>query len=420
MQRRDFLKNTGIITLASLLVPQFMFGRRSASAIQLGIIGTGSRGTAVITSMMKNNNCRIVAMADLFDDKLKEAQPVLNQLNKEKGHADIKSENMYRGSKAFEKLLANKEVDAVIISSPAYTHPTFVEAAVAAGKHIYCEKPVAIDVEGCKRIQKAGQSLSGKSGVVGFQIRHATAYGDMIKRVQRGDIGDIINVQLYYLSSANAVKSTPSMSRDEKMIRDHFHYRATSGGILLDQGIHMIDVCNWGLMAVPLKATGSGGLKASEHHGDAWNHYQVVYEYPKGIHVSCHSTQFGNQFGDVCARFLGTKGIAEAHYSGGVFIKGENAWDSGIVKSEAEITEAQRASGAFLSSLHDADPNKGKSFINSIETGRHLNEFQQGASSTLTAILGRQAAEKRKEVQWDTMIKENEKLNAGLDLKKFD
>jgi len=420
MQRRDFIKKSGIITSASLFAPGLIFGRRSASTVQLGIIGTGSRGTAVITSMMKNNNCQIVAMADLFEDKLKEAQPVLNQLNKEKGFADVKTENMYRGSKAFEKLLANKEVDAVIISSPAYTHPTFVEAAVAAGKHIYCEKPVAVDVEGCKRIQKAAQSVSGKSAVIGFQIRHATAYSKLIERVHQGAIGDIITVQLYYLSSRNEVKAKANMSKDEKMIRDHFHYRATSGGILLDQGIHMIDVCNWGLMSVPLKATGSGGLKASEHNGDAWNHYQVVYEYPKGIHVSCHSTQFGNQFGDVCARFLGTKGIAEAHYSGGVFINGENKWDSGIARSEAEITEEQRASGAFLSSLHDADPNKGKSFITSIESGRHLNEFQQGANSTLTAILGRQAAEKRREVLWDTMIKENEKINHGLDLKKFD
>jgi myo-inositol 2-dehydrogenase/D-chiro-inositol 1-dehydrogenase len=419
MERRTFIKNSGLLATGALFGPGIVFGKRSASSVQLGIIGTGNRGTAVITSMVQNNNCQIVAMADLFEDKLKWAQPIYNKLNKDKGFTDVRPENMYKGYRAYEQLLSNKNIDAVLISSPAYTHPQFVEAAVAAGKHVYCEKPVAVDVDGCRRIQRAGQSVKNKSVVIGFQIRLASAYAEMIRRVHNGDIGDINNVQLYYLSSANAVKAKEGMSEDEKRIRDHFHYRSMSGGILLDQGIHMLDVCNWGLQAVPVKAVGSGGLKASEHQGDAWNHYQVVYEYPKGINVSCHSTQFGSVFGDVCAKFLGTKGVAEAHYSGGVFINGEKKWDSGIVRSEAEITEQQRASGAFLSSLHDADPNKGRSFIQSIENAKYLNECEQGANSTLTAILGRQAAESRREVEWSRMIQQNEKIGPGADVRKF-
>ena len=104
-------------------------------------------------------------------------------------------------------------------------------------------------------------------------------------------------------------------TEEEKMIRDQFHHRAMSGGILLDQGIHMLDVCNWGLRTRPVKAIGSGGLKLSEHYGDAWNHYQVVYEYPDGVHVSCHSTQFGNVFGDGldrCGFFVGGKRLCKA------------------------------------------------------------------------------------------------------------
>ena len=420
MQRRTFIRNPGLVASGALIAPGILFGRRSASAVQLGIIGTGNRGTQVITSMVQNNNCQIVAMADLFEDKLKWAAPIYNKLNKDKGFGEIKAENMYKGSKAYEKLLNNKSIDAVIISSPGYTHPTFLEAAIAAGKHVYCEKPVATDVDGARRVQRAGKSVSNKSVVIGFQIRLASAYAEMIKRIHNGDIGDINNVRLYYLSSANAIKSKEGMSADEKKVRDHFHHRAMSGGILLDQGIHMLDVCNWGLQAVPVKALGSGGLKASEHLGDAWNHYQVVYEYPNGINVSCHSTQFGSVFGDVCARFLGTKGLAEAHYSGGVFINGEKKWDSGIARSEAEITEQQRASGAFLSSLHDADPNKGRSFIQSIENAKYLNECEQGGNSTLTAVLGRQAAEARKEITWESMISANEKISPGVDLKQFD
>jgi hypothetical protein len=146
----------------------------------------------------------------------------------------------------------------------------------------------------------------------------------------------------------------------------------------------------------------------------------VLYQYPGNINVSMHSTQFGPSFGDVCCRFFGTKGIAEAHYSGGVFIKGDNQWDSGIAKGENELTPQQQAAGVFLSSLHDADANKEKAFIQSIETGNYLNEARQGAESTLTAILGREAAVSKKEMTWDEIVSSNERLDPKLNLAQFD
>jgi predicted dehydrogenase len=319
-------------------------------------------------------------------------------------------------------LLQNKEVDAVLISSPAYTHPEFLEAAIAAGKHVYCEKPVAPDVAGCKRAQRAAKSVNGKQSVaIGFQIRHASPYVEMIKRIHNGDIGDVINAQLYYLSTRNEIHPAPlNASDDEVRIRNHFHFRSLSGGILLDQGIHMLDVCNWALKDRPLKALAAGGRNLPDNFGDVWNHYQVIYKYPKNINVSMHSTQIGSEFGDVCARFMGTKGIAEAHYSGGVFINGEKKWDSGIARDESAVTPQQQAAGVFLSSLHDSNENKAKSFINSIESGQYLNEVEQGATSTLTAILGRQAAENNKEMTWEAMDNSNEKIDPHLNLTQFD
>jgi hypothetical protein len=122
----------------------------------------------------------------------------------------------------------------------------------------------------------------------------------------------------------------------------------------------------------------------------------------------------------VCARFIGTKGIAEAHYSGGVFINGENQWDSGVAKNAGEVTAEQRAAGVFLSSLHDANENKHKQFINSIETGNYLNETGRGAASTLTAIMGRKAAETQEKVSWDEIYFSNEKIEPNLNLSQFD
>lgn len=421
MERRIFLKSAAAISSMLIMKPATVFGTSANSAVQIGIIGCGDRGTAVISSMSDHTNINIVAMADLLPDQLEKGKVALDKLNAAKGFPPIQKANVYQGSQAYLRLLQNKGVDAVLISSPAYTHPQFMEAAVRAGKHVYCEKPVAPDVEGCKRVERVGESVKGKlSVVVGFQIRHASPYVEMVKRVHRGDIGDVLNAQLYYLSSAIKLKPYKNIPMDEARIRNHFHFRDLSGGILLDQGIHMLDVCNWALQRHPLSAIGSGSNNHGAEFGDAWNNYQVVYEYPEGTHVSFHGTQIGQQFGDVCARFIGTKGIAEAHYSGGVFIKGDNAWDSGVLKEDAEVTPEQRAAGVFLSSLQDADPNKQKAFVNSITSGNFLNETTSGSQSTLTAILGRQAAEQGKRVTWEEMIASNERIDHHLNLSQFD
>jgi predicted dehydrogenase len=208
-------------------------------------------------------------------------------------------------------------------------------------------------------------------------------------------------------------------SKDEFMIRNHFHFTEMSGGIFLDQAIHMIDVCNWVLNEKPENAVGKGNRKGEPDFGDTFTNYQVIFGYPQNTNVSVHSTQFGPAFGDVCARFTGTKGIAEAHYSLGVFIKGENPWDSGILHG-VEPTPEQRAAGVFTSALYDSTPNKVKAFINSIESGNLINEARSGATSTLSAIMGRMSAEVRKETSWDEMLSSNQKYNLNLNLKQFD
>ena len=349
-----------------------------------------------------------------------QAHETLNKCNLSKRFAEIRNAGIYQGSNAYLKLLDDKNIDAVLISTTAYAHPEILEAAVSAGKHAYCEKPAAIDVDGCKRILKISESLNNRlSLVVGFQIRYATPYVELVKRIHQGEIGDLISVQLYYFSSGVPIKPHDGMSYDEARIRNHFHFNELSGGILLDQGIHMLDVCNWALEGTPLYAIGAGGKKGCLDFGNAWTNYQVVYKYPNDVNVSVQSTQVGKSFGDVCARFVGTKGIAEAHYSGGVFIKGENEWDSGIIRGGTPLTPQQIAKGASLSSLDDADRNKGKSFINSIETGQYLNQLRSGCDSTLTAILGREAATRQERVTWDELDLSSERIDPRLNLTQF-
>ena len=421
MQRRTFLKNAATVSAFTILKPDIVFKSRVNSAIRVGIIGCGKRGTAVITSMSQNTNTHIIAMADLFEDKLQKGLPVYSELNSAKTLPAISSSYMYRGSKAYLKLIENKDVDAVLISTPAYAHPFILEAAVDGGKHVYCEKPVAPDTEGCKRVLRVGEKLSSKlSVVIGFQIRYASVYGEMVRRVQQGDIGELVNAQLFYISSGTDVAEPKNMSDDEFRIRNHFHFEELSGGILLDQGIHMLDVCNWTLAEHAINAMGTGGLKGGPKLGNAWNNYLVAYQYPNNVNVSIHSTQIGPFFSDVCCRFIGTEGVAEAHYSGGVFINGTKAWDSGIPKTESEISPEKRAAGVFLSSLQDADANKEKAFIKSIESGNYINHIKPGVESTLTAILGRNAARAGKKTSWEEIIQANERIDPKLNLAQFD
>jgi myo-inositol 2-dehydrogenase / D-chiro-inositol 1-dehydrogenase len=421
MHRRTFLRNAATVSAFTILKPDIVFKSRVNSAIRVGIIGCGNRGTAVITSMSQNTNTHIIAMADLFEDKLKKGLSTYNQLNSVKNLPAISSSAVYKGSKAYLKLIENKDVDAVLISTPAYAHPFILEAAVDGGKHVYCEKPVAPDTDGCKRVSRIGEKLSDKQSVViGFQIRYASAYAEMVKRVQQGDIGELVNAQLFYISSGSDVPEPKNMSDDEFRIRNHFHFQELSGGILLDQGIHMLDVCNWTLKGHAINAIGNGGMKGGPKLGNTWNNYQVAYQYPGNINVSIHSTQVGPTFGDVCCRFIGTEGVAEAHYSGGVFINGTKAWDSGIPRTEGEISAEKRAAGVFLSSLHDADANKENAFIKSIETGNHVNEIKSGVDSTLTAILGRNAAIAGKKTSWDEIVTANERIDPKLNLVQFD
>ncbi len=421
LNRRKFIKSTAAISAVTIVSPGIAFGSKANSAIRMGIIGCGGRGTAVISTMSEQTNIQIVAMADLFRDKLDASKIRLDAANREKGFPEIDTSATYVGSKSYLQLLDHKDVDAVLISSPAYTHADYMVAAADAGKHVYCEKPVSPDVAGCRKMERVGARYDKKlSMTIGFQIRYATPYVQMVERIHRGDIGKILSAQLYYLAGRTGVRETQGTSYDEMRIRNQYLFHALSGGTLLDQSIHMLDVCNWALGEHPESAIGTGGVDESQTLGDTWKHFQVAYEYPS-TNVLVQATQYGSQWGGVCARFIGTEGTAEAYYTGGVFISGKNEWDSGIIRcADSDPTEEQRRKGAYLSSLYDADQNKGSAFIRSIETGNYLNDTFSGVESTLAAIMGREAAMSGEKVMWDNLRQSSLRLDPNLNLGQFD
>ncbi len=422
LDRRDFLK-TASTTVVGLTVmrPELVFGTQANNAVRMGIIGCGGRGTTVATSFVNNTETQVVALADLFQDRLDRAREHFDKLSRAKGQPELREANLFRGSQAYQKLLASPEVDAVLISSPPFLHPEHLMAAVRAGKHVYCEKPVAVDPHGCRQVKEAGRIAGNKTSLaVGFQIRHATPFVELVKRIHDGAIGDIVSAQAYYFAGAIKLPDYPGASADELRLRHWVWDRHLSGDILVEQNIHIIDVCNWVLRAHPLKAAGRGGRRGRSDQGNAWSHYNVNFEYPNGVNVTVQSTQFDPGLGDVCERFFGTKGISESHYTGGVFIKGENEWDSGVARKDQAVSSKDWATGSFKSALEDADANKDKALIESIRSGRFINEADQGAESALSAILGRTAAYGGKELSWEKIAASDERWDPRLDLRKFD
>ncbi|HHU96506.1 MAG: Gfo/Idh/MocA family oxidoreductase [Bacteroidota bacterium] len=420
MNRRNFIRNAAALSALTVLKPNTVFATNSNSAVRVGVIGCGNRATGIVSAMAEKSNIAITAMADLFPDRLKDFAEFANDVNKQKGHPLMNQNSMYVGHDAYLKLLQNKDVDAVVIASPGYSHPLMIEETVAAGKHLYAEKPMAVDAMGCQEIVRTAKNIQGRvSAFNGFQLRYATPYVEMAQRIKRGDIGEIVTVQLYYFSSGAKIIPCNGTSYDETRIRNHYHFHEISGGCYLDQAIHMIDTCNWILDSKPLFALGAGNRKGGVDFGNAWTNYQVIYAYPNDINVSVHSSKFGDTFGGVCARFIGTDGVAEAHYSGGVFINGKNVWDSGILRSTSELTPESIARGAKTSSLYDADFNKMEAFVNSIISGHHENQLEWGCDSTLSAIMGREAASTREKVTWDELVYTPQRIDPKLDMKQF-
>ncbi|MFC1607970.1 Gfo/Idh/MocA family protein [Candidatus Latescibacterota bacterium] len=420
LNRRSFMKTaaSGITVMQSKTV----FGSSANSRINLGIIGCGKRGTHVGLSFMEHTGTRVAAIADLFPDHLEESARRINEGCLKHGYPKLNKSHILLGSQACRRLLELKEIDAVLIATPHYQHPEQLAAAIDAGKHVYLEKPVAVDVNGCRRIMWSGRKANNNLSIaVGFQIRNATPFVEMVKRIHDGALGDMIMGQTYYLAGGPTRTAPPSITPEEQRIRLWALDRVLSGDNILLQGVHVIDICNWVLGTHPVKATGTCGRKGRHDQGNNRSHFLVNYEYPGGIPLSFQSQQFNPGYGDVCERFFGTKGIAESHYTGGVFIKGEQEWDSGVMRGTPDqISAKDWEAGAFKSALEDADPNKQKAFIDSIISGRHINEANSGAISTLSAILGTTAAYKGEEMTWDEMMASDDRLDPMIDLTQFD
>ena len=420
INRREFM-GTAATASVMILKPALIRGTTANSAVRLGLLGCGGRGWADASDLVTSAGARVVALADLFDDQLQKAKAGFKELAQSQGYAGVDASQMFLGPKAYEQIASSKEVDAVVIATPPYFHPQHLEAVVAAGKHVYCEKPVAVDVRGAKHVMEIGKQAEGRLSLdVGFQIRNAPPFVELTRRIQGGALGKIVGAETYYHTGALKRPDWPGASPLEVRVRNWVYDRRLSGDILVEQGIHVVDVCNWTMQGHPLKAVGTGGRKARIDSGDAWGHFDVTFFYPDNVHVNFYHTQFLKGWWDVAQHFFGDKGVSEAHYSRPVKIYGDDPWEW---QSEGEPSQEKggqfSAAGKFHGALDQADPEKHKAFIESITSGKFHNQAAQGAESALSAMLGRTAAYTGSVVTWDELVAGDEAWDAGIDLNKL-
>jgi len=389
--RRSFLKDTAA-TAASLMFvqPESVFGTPANSAVQVGIIGCGGRGLYIGNFFTQHTDARIVALHDVFSDRLEQAQQ----------RFQVPANRLYKGLQAYHELIASG-LDAVAIMSPPYYHPEQVEAAVTAGKHVFLAKPVAVDVPGTHSIVASAEKAQGRlSFLVDFQTRAQPVFQEAARRVHEGAIGRPVCGQVFYHAGRLRPRTVPGASADENRLRNWVFDKVLSGDILVEQNVHVLDVANWYLRQHPLKAFGTGGRLARTDVGDCWDHFLVTYWYPQEVKIDFSSSQFLKGFSDLCIRLYGTGGTVDSHYSGAVNITGDQPWKGADKDNTFD--------GGAITNV--------RNFVESLKSGKLLNNGAEAAESTFTTILGRMAAYEGRLLTWDEMSKSRVRLKADLKL----
>jgi predicted dehydrogenase len=356
--------------------------------IKAALIGCGDRGTGAATQFLKAGpNLSIIAMADIFPDRLNSSLNVL----KEKFNNDVPEANRFYGFDAYKKVLAMPEIDLVLLTTPTHFRPEQFKAAVEAGKHVFMEKPCAVDPTGIRTVIAAAKvaTQKGLTVVTGNQRRHSRAYWEAYIQVRNGAIGDIISGSAHWDQGAwwNKYKRA-EWSDMEYNIRNWFNIKWLSGDHILDQAIHNIDVVTWFMGERPIKATGFGG-RARRLTGDIFDFFSADYYYKNNHKMLCTARQIDGTEGNVSEQVYGTKGFFTSR--DGIRLEDYNG--NIIWKFDREKTPEK-----------DNYDQEHIHLVESIRLGKKINQAEDLAYSTLVAILGREAAYTGKAISWDEIM----------------
>jgi myo-inositol 2-dehydrogenase / D-chiro-inositol 1-dehydrogenase len=392
--RRGFLAS-GTTAAVGLMVHSSTPAAEDTQVLRLGIVGCGGRGTgAVDDSLTANKYVRLVAAADPFPAKA----DALRQTLAEK-HADkvvLDDAHIFGGIDGYQRILADPEIDIVMLTSPPGFRPRMILEAVQAGKHVFAEKPVCVDPAGyriCQAAQAAAEA-AGTAIVSGTQYRRQANYIGAVEQIRQGAIGDIVGGTTRYCSTGIWYRPRKEgMSDTEYQINNWMHFIWLSGDQIAEQAVHNIDTINWAMGGNPVSAYGSGGRFTRPDDSEMWDSMSIDYEYPGGRTISFMCRQIPGTTGDNGSVIHGTEGTCfiGAINSGSRIVnrKGDEIWSA-----DGSISDAYRQEHADL--------------VASIRAGKPIVELAQTADSSLTAVLGRVAAYTGQRVTFDFLANESQ------------
>jgi len=398
--RRDVLKLAGLAlagsSFPSIIVPKKTFAGTNSETLKVGLIGCGGRGSgAAQQALSADPNVVLHAMGDIFPDKLEASLTNLKKVHGDK--VKVTEDRKFLGFDAYQKVI-DSGVDVVLLATPPFFRPLHLEAAVKAGKHIFCEKPVAVDAPGIRRVLDAAKLAKQKnlSLVSGFCWRYDMPKRASFGQILDGAIGDVTTV--YNTYNTQLLWSFPrkeGWTDMEYQLRNWLYYTWISGDHIVEQAVHSVDMMSWAFGDVkPLSAIATGGrqVRTDPAFGHIYDHFAVVYEYPNGAKGFHFSRQQANTDTQYHVESIGTKGRAMVDCSRRIHeIYGAKSW-----KYQGDTPN-----------MYQVEHNE---LFASIRNGKPKNDGEWMAQSTLLAIMGRMAAYTGKRITYEQALNSNEKL----------
>lgn len=388
--RRDFLKNStaAVVTgsLAAGLATAPSVHAAGSDVLKVGLIGCGGRGMgAAQNAMNAEENVQLTVLADVFPDQIKHARDVLPKQLGAKFAVD--NDHCFDGFDAYKKVMAS-DVDVVLLCTPPHFRPAQLRAAIEAGKHVFCEKPVAVDGPGVKHVLESSRLAKEKklSLVSGLCWRYDLGVRETMKRIQDGAIGDVVAIQENYLTGTLWHRGRqPNWSEMEYQMRNWLYFTWLSGDHIVEQHIHSLDKAVWlnGDKA-PTRCFGLGGrqVRTDKQWGQAYDHFAVCYEWDSGVKCFSYTRQMADCSNDVDDYILGSKGQAALLRH---TIKGASDWRYRGPKP----------------SMYDVEH---KELFAGIRSGNIINNGDYMCQSTLMSIMGREACYTGQSITAEAML----------------
>ncbi len=396
--RRQFLTTTGVAA-AAMYFPTVLRGQEAQNnkILKIGLIGCGGRGTgAASEALSADPNVQLWAIGDVFASQIGRA---LKHLQKFGGKVDAPEARQFSGLDAYQKVIASG-VDVVLLATPPGFRPLHLRAAVEAGKHVFAEKPMAVDMAGIKSVLESAKIAKQKGTTIqhGYCWRYAQNTREGYGKVLAGELGRVISIYGTYMAnvpkpSTREDMRNPEWGDYEWQIRNWMGHEWLSGGPLLEQCIHTVDKVAWAMGDVaPIAARASGGRAQRSDDGNVYDHYDVVYEYPGGVMCHVAQRQFQGTFNEVVDRVYCEKGTLEAP-------------DRVLTKDPSgKITWAFRGKEDNMYQICHNE------WFAAIRAGKELNSGEYMANSTMLGLLGREAAHSGQRITWDQLLASNQDL----------